>query len=453
MRHIRPRALALALALTVAAPASAADWSTPKRISDVSTFASRPFIAFNASGRGLAGFEQQFGLGNAGHNRLFLANRDAAGGFGRPRRLGPDELFLGGLWLDRRGRSTVLAVFSKGGQRDRMEVYSGAGAGSFGRPQVLRTSPYTFMRTPKLAADAAGDASAIWRELPRQSAGSDVAMLATRSAGHPFGRARRVSSAGVVDVEVAMGGNGDFVVTWLRRGLVEARIGHGSKLGPVLRLANNHRERGVSLAVTMDARGDALVAWTSHARTLIPSATEHANLAYRPAGHGFMPLKQVASWGIQPQLTMGGVGAAFYATGKAVVAWNGRDAGGDGVFAVPATRGIPGAVGRLSSPIPQPGVEEHDQLQAVAGGRGLASVGWTHFGPAGAATESQGHLLVSDLSPAGTFTLQPVTGPTVAALDATLAYGPRDLVALWRTQASVQAFTTPHEFIDASARR
>jgi hypothetical protein len=448
------RLIALVLALAVAPPAAAAGWSAPQTISSVSTFASRPFIAFNASGRGLAGFEQQFGLGNAGHNRLFLANRDASGRYGRARRLGPDELFLGGLSLDKRGRSTVLAVFSKGGQRDRMEVYSGAGAGGFGRPQVLHTSPYTFMRTPKLAADAAGDAAAIWRELPRRSGSSDVAMLATRTAGHAFGRARRVSSAAVSDVEVGMGGNGDFVVTWLRRGLVEARIGHGSKLGPVLRLANNHLERGVSLAVAMDARGDALVAWTSHARTLIPSAKEQANLAYRPAGRGFMPFKQITSWAIQPVLTTGGVGAAFYASGKAAVAWNGRDASGDGVFATTAAAGAPGTVSRLSPPS-QPVVGEHDQLQAVAGGRGLATVGWTHFGPEGRATNSQGFLFASDLNASGGFATQPVTGSANDALDATLGYNPRDrsLSALWEAKESAAAFVTPREFIDASVRR
>lgn len=449
----KARLLSAALALAVAAPASAADWSAPRAISNVSTFASRPFMAFNASGRGLAGWEQQFGLGNAGRNRLFLANRNTAGRYGRPLQLGPDELFLGGLSLDRRGRSTVLAVFSKAGQRDRMEVHTGVGARRFRKPQVLRTAPYTFMRTPKLAGDAAGDAAAIWRELPRRSARSDVAMLATRTAGHAFGRARRVSSAGVSDVEVAMAGKGDFVVAWVRRGLVEARIGHGSKLGRVLRLASNHVVRGESLAVTMDGPGDALVAWTSHNRTLVPAAREQANLAYRPAGHGFNASRQLAGWGIQPVLTTAGVGAAFYASGKATVAWNGRDANGDGVFAVTAAAGTPGTVVRLSPPLVQPGVGEHDQLQAVAGARGLASVAWTHFGAAGPSTESQGHLLVSDLSASGGFTSQPVTGPAIAALEATLAYGPRDLVALWRTQASIQAFTTPHEFIDAASRR
>src|SRR6185437_5216862 len=105
----KARLLSAALALAVAAPASAADWSAPRAISNVSTFASRPCMAFNASGRGLAGWEQQFGLGNAGRNRLFLANRNTAGRYGRPLQLGPDELFLGGLSLDRRGRSTVLA--------------------------------------------------------------------------------------------------------------------------------------------------------------------------------------------------------------------------------------------------------------------------------------------------------------------------------------------------------
>jgi len=264
-----------------------------------------------------------------------------------------------------------------------------------------------------------------------------------------------VSAAGVSDVEVAMAGNGEFVVTWLRRGLVEARIGRGSKLGRVLRLATNHLERGVSLAVTMDGAGDALVAWTSHDRTLIPSAGEQANLAYRPAGRGFMPFKQIARWGIQPVLTTGGVGAAFYASGRAVVAWNGRDASGDGVFATAAAAGVPGTVSRLSPASSQPAVGEHDQLQAVAGGGGLATVGWTHFGPEGRTTNSQGFLFASDLNASGGFATQPVSGSANDALDATLGYNPRDrsLSALWEAKESAAAFVTPREFIDASVRR
>lgn len=441
----KARLLAAALALTVAAPASAADWSAPTAISNVTSFISAPALAFDPSGRGLAAWDEQAGLGNSANNRVEYAARDRSGRFARPRSLGAD-LFLGGVALDRRGRSLVLAVHSKAGRQDRMESFT-----DFAKPQVLRTSPYTFMRTPKLAANSAGAAAAIWRELPSRQKSSDVAMLATRTAGHAFGRARRVSQAGVTDVEVAMAPNGEFVVAWVRRGLAEARLGRGSKLGPVMRLSSNAGIRAKELAVAMDGAGRALVAWKSFIRS---SGTSLVRVAYSTASRRFHPGKETARWSTRVGETAG-IRAAFYAKDRAVIAWDGGDADGNGVFAATTTLWSPGSSHRLSPVATQPAPGESDQLQTVAAGGGTAAVAWTHMGPEGAATDSQGHLLVSDLTATRQFSLQPVTGPAVDALDATLAFSPRDgsAVAIWRTKTTNQAFVSPREYVGTATRR
>jgi hypothetical protein len=296
---------------------------------------------------------------------------------------------------------------------------------------------------------------AIWRELPRRAGSNDVAMLSTRSAGQAFGRPRRVSSAGVSDVEVAMAADGEFVVAWARRGLVEARLGRGSKLGSVQRLASNHVVRADDVSVAMDGRGDAVAAWKSHNRTFTPSATERFNFAYRLAGYAFSPATQVTAWLGHPLLTRVGVGAAFYSTRRALLAWNGRDGGGDGVFAVAVSGPSPGTARRLSPAVSQPGPGEFDQLQAVAGARRAATVAWSHFDAEGASFDSQGHLLASVRDQTGSFALEPVTAPSIDALDATVAYSPRDgsVLALWRTKSTNRAFVPSSEFADASTRR
>jgi hypothetical protein len=116
---------------------------------------------------------------------------------------------------------------------------------------------------------------------------------------------------------------------------------------------------------------------------------------------------------------------------------------------------MPGAPGRLSPPIPQPGIGEQDQVQTVVGARGAGAVLWTHYGAGGTNFNSQGHLLASDLNPSGGFTLGPVTGPTVDALDATAAYSPRDqsLVALWRTKTTNGSSVAVREFAASATRR
>ena len=283
--------------------------------------------------------------------------------------------------------------------------------------------------------------------LPRASGQSDVVKLATSPPCGPFGRPRRVSKVGVASVSIAMAPSGEFVIAWERRGLVEARLGRGATLGPVVRLGPVMGDRAVPrLDAAIDDSGDALVAWESAGRA--PAAV-WASVAYRRAGHRFGAARQVAQWGAESALAAG-IEAAFSARGQAIVAWDGMDAGGFAVFASRASGGVPEAPVRLSPP----GLAGFDQLQDVAGLRGRASVAWTHFDPETAVVDFHGHLFATDVDSGGFGAAQAVTPPAIDALDATVRFDPKggSPVALWRTKTTAQAFGSPREYVASSAR-
>jgi hypothetical protein len=93
-------------------------------------------------------------------------------------------------------------------------------------------------------------------------AGGNGLSTIERPAGGKFGRATKVSSPGAVTPAVALGGDGDRIVAWIRSGRIEARVRNaGYGWGSVLEVAKAPQGPNTSLQAAVTAGGSFILAW------------------------------------------------------------------------------------------------------------------------------------------------------------------------------------------------
>jgi hypothetical protein len=93
-------------------------------------------------------------------------------------------------------------------------------------------------------------------------------IFSSRVRGARFSHPRAISEAGVSGLSAAMGAKGDYAITWVRRGRVEARLGHGRRLGPALGLSPVRSDVTLRAPVAVDESGDTIVAWVGGTQTI-----------------------------------------------------------------------------------------------------------------------------------------------------------------------------------------
>jgi len=239
--------------------------------------------------------------------------RPAGAGFGAVRTL------AGGLTseplgaLDRRGRG--VAIWSRGVHIEGAFARRG---GRFGKVRYIGPGDI-----PQLAANARGDALAVWRlGIPPHAR----VLAAFRPAGARFGKPQGISKADSgEETDAALDRRGNALAIWRRRD----RVGHdnwveaafrpaGRRFGRPRRLSR--RSAGATGAqVAFDRRGNALAIWAlrlRHGRGTLLQA------AYRPAGGHFRKPRTISR-----SEDIGAIRLSFAPNGEALAAWEDFGAG------------------------------------------------------------------------------------------------------------------------------
>jgi hypothetical protein len=409
MRSIRSLLLAAAGAAAFAPAAALADWQ-PQVLSRGPAVG--PILAFDGRGGGGAAWEDRRFERHKQHVVL-VAPHSPGGRFAREHPVGRG-LLVSGLTLDSHGR-WLLLVTRHGRRSEHFEILVGSPSRGFHVAQVLERARRRYPAPPLLAGDARGDAIAVWGR--RNGARRSPVIFSSRVRGGRFSRPRAISEAGVSGLSAAMGAEGDYAITWVRRGRVEARLGHGQRLGPALVLSPVHSDVTVRAPVAGDDSGDAIVAWVGGTQTI------DIDFAYRPAGGDFEPPRTASA---SPVSTGVGLGVAFGAPGRAALAWDGGDTSGPGVFGEEVDAGTPLGQERLSpagGPFQNVSGSSFKALAAAPDGR--AAVAWTQPSTSGPTSVNGGTLFVSERAVDGTFGgPEPVATLTGIGFDVALGFEP-----------------------------
>ena len=267
--------LALAAALLLIAPASAQAAWTGQELSGPHTFVDDPAVVVSPSGRALAYWDFQDGLGNRARSGSAGATRaPGAGGFGTAVRLVPaTSIRRPGAILDQivttRGDGALLAERLPGAGdtvAGRLAVRFGSTSGTFGRPRTIRrAAPFSIPRV-SLAANAAGDAVLAWFE--DRGVRTDRVYVALRRAGHGFGKPRRLATGRIRDVAAAIGERGDALVAWDARGVLRTRFKARGRRG--FRATDTIRSKPAYFAdmhPVVTPSGRAVLAWSAQFRS------------------------------------------------------------------------------------------------------------------------------------------------------------------------------------------
>jgi len=267
--------LALAAALLLIAPASAQAAWTGQELSGPHRFVDDPAVVVSPSGRALAYWDFQDGLGNRARFGSAGATRaPGAGGFGTAVRLVPaTSIRRPGAILDQivatRGDGALLAERLPGAGdtvAGRLAVRFGSTSGTFGKPRTIRrAAPFSIPRV-SLAANAAGDAVLAWFE--DRGVRSDRVYVALRRAGHGFGKPRRLATGRIRDVEAAIGERGDALVAWDARGVLRTRFKARGRRG--FRATDTVRSMPAYFAdmhPVVTPSGRAVLAWSAQFRS------------------------------------------------------------------------------------------------------------------------------------------------------------------------------------------
>ena len=195
--------------------AAAATWSQPQRVSGAHTFVTPLGISTAGSGRTLAGWSFQNGLGNAATLGAADASRAAgAGAFGASHALPATTAAIATA-----GKSgALLATVNPKGTR--LSVRFGSAKGTFGKAKLIRRGVQ--ITRPSLAVNSHGDAALVWFE--NRGVRTDRVYVALRRAGHAFGAPRRLFTGRVRSTAAAVGDGRDVLVAWDARGVLKTRF-------------------------------------------------------------------------------------------------------------------------------------------------------------------------------------------------------------------------------------
>jgi hypothetical protein len=237
-------------------------------------------------------------------------------------------------------------------------------------------------------------------------------------------------------------------VAWVRGLRVEARVGHASTLGPVRLIGSANKGLPPVVTVAIDRAGNTLAAW------LGPS---DIHLAYRQAGFGFEPPRGLPH---EPGAGFGGrMALTFSSNEHALLAVDGSNAEGSGVFAFDVFQGVASPAVRLAPPAPMgtPG----PRLQGVtAGPRGQVAVWWAALRN-GTGYTGVGDMVLSYRDAGGTFSAPeqvstgslPLADSSGSAVS-TVRFDPLSgsPVALWLADLSYRRRLRPGQVVETSTR-
>jgi hypothetical protein len=335
--------LAAAVVLVLAAaPAAQAGWSRPTMLAPAGQQSAVVGLAANDADRPAVLFTG----GRSGHAVLSLRRSDARGRLTSPRTVATSKNFIEGVGLFAgRGTDLVAGWLQLINGSRRPVVATGP---TLADRQVLAPGPRS-TQIMDLAANRRGDAAvAFWRYSGEQYS----IYAAYRPAGERFGAAQLLVTGFVGDPAVAIGTDGEAVVSWTERTgvFVASRAAGASAFGAAVDVAPTTQTNG-DAGVAIDG-GRTLVSWVTAPRAG-PNSVLVAQRATPTAP--FTTPVAVSVPGITaprqaPAVVIGG--------GGAIVAWTQRvdhvdsaavaiDPLYDGVWRPPIVRGLGASVRRI----------------------------------------------------------------------------------------------------------
>jgi PKD repeat protein len=358
------------LSAQIATRPPSGSFSTPHLLSPAGGEARAPLVAEDAVGEAVAVWPASVG----GSNLILEASTVVDGVPSTPVKLSApgQNAFEPAVAVDERG-DAIVAWARNNGTNDIVQASFRPAGGSFGAPVSLSAEGSNAM-SPKVAIDAAGDATVVWERYGTETVVEEAARpAATGVFSKPAALAS--STGNPIEPAVAMDAAGDTTVAWVQ-------IGAGKKIQVAMRPAGGKFGEPVSLTgealdanqpqVALDGKGDPTVVWTgdfvieyasgtragvfsppkglafeawypsvaedSAGDTVVGYATIEAlaaGAAFRPAGGVFGPDQEVSSAG---QIVGGGPGALNVAI----------SADGDGAFGFSAQEPSGEALSRVS---------------------------------------------------------------------------------------------------------
>jgi hypothetical protein len=246
--------------------------SPPVSLSEIKAAASFPTVAVNDRGDTVVAWIQDDG----GSETATAVFRAAGGPFGVPVSLsasGQDAEFPR-VAIDAAGDATVVWTRGNGTNKIVEAAYRPA-AGSFGAAMSLSASGES-AKNPFVAMDDAGDTAVSWQ---REESGNEIAQVAVRPTGAAFGAPTSLSAPGAnaANPEVALDGQGEPTVVWTRNNILQ--VAAGTRSG-VFSQPQSLADSAVYPSIAEDPAGAAVVGYRD-------PITHQAAAAYRSAGGAF----------------------------------------------------------------------------------------------------------------------------------------------------------------------
>jgi hypothetical protein len=304
--------------LVAAAPAGAASWQPPERVSQPTAFLGAPHIGFDVRGDALVTWGA-----NAG-KQTFADPTNGPGAASSRWALRPAKP---PQWLpEKRTGRMLVAVCPYARLRAVGLILSptrksvSAAWFDLEKNRIVRTQLLgraDRIENPTLDVGWSGDAVAAWSALTGRRHHVVVAVARAR---HPkFGRQHVFSAAGAIDPVVDVNPRADAIVAWSRGGRIEMRARRArTHFGPVRRAGTASNSFVFSAAVGPGGRG--AVAWTSQAvDNGDPVGPASLYFAYAgPRGGAFHPATRVEQFA---RGTSGSPQVVFDSTAGGKVAW------------------------------------------------------------------------------------------------------------------------------------
>ncbi|MGN6373153.1 MAG: PKD domain-containing protein [Solirubrobacteraceae bacterium] len=309
-------------AILALASTAHAGWLPPVDISQVGEHAGAPQVVLDASGNATAVWERWVGSDIA----VETAYRPAGGNWQPPVDIseegsgtvtaGEHNAYSPSLAVDAAGDTTVVWARSAGTNKILVQaVYRPAG-GAWQTPVDLGEMNSAIDPEPWVAADEAGDTTAIWKS-------NEVVESAYRPASGSWEPSVALSAGESYAPQAAMDARGDAMVAWMHydgsRYVDEAvyrAVGHdwGARL-----VISEEGEGSGDPEIALSPAGDAIAVWKGHS-----SGGEAVRAAYRPAGQEWQLPTNVSKVGIQAE----SLHVALDGHGDALLAWGGTHGAG-----------------------------------------------------------------------------------------------------------------------------
>jgi hypothetical protein len=384
--------------LAAAVPAQAApQWLTPQTLSEPGKDASQQRVAFDQGGDAIAVWESSGGPEPV----IMAAARPAGGDFTSPQMLSDPSAFSTSPEVAADAQGDAVAVWLRfDGVNARVQAAYRPAGGSFGAPQTLSAAGYE-AREPRVAMNAAGEAVIVWS---LGSGLSEEAQAVSAASGGVFGAAQDLT--GFTEAaslpQVALDSHGDAIAVWEGWDGANIRIQEtsrpaGGSFGAPEFLSAAGNNAGTP-QITFDSSGNALAVWRFDGS---PASTIQSD--YRPDGGPFSAAQTVSTPSSAPAQAPQ---AAFDAQGDGIVAWQQSDGSEPRIYTSVRT---PGSSGSFDAPgTLDPGGQEAYEPSVAGDGLSGTIVSWKTFNGATNSTQAAVRPAGGSFGPASTLS---ATGP------------------------------------------